>query len=99
MTASNSGELNIPTHRSHRRFSQRATGLPWNLTFADAAEKLRDDESGHPQVAITDLGMVPLERLHPKGAYSRCRPPPDIRCLELVATKQPVAESAPLGSA
>jgi len=25
-------------------------------------------------VAITYLGMVPDERLHPKAAYSRCRP-------------------------
>jgi hypothetical protein len=44
------------------------------LTFSDAAEKVRDGESGHPQVAITDLGMVPVERLHPKGACSSCRP-------------------------
>ena len=29
---------------------------------------------GHSQVAITDLGKVPGERLHPKAAYSRCRP-------------------------
>jgi len=45
-----------------------------NLTFADAAEKVRDGESGHSQVAITDLGKVPAERLHPKAAYSRTRP-------------------------
>jgi len=35
------------------------------LTFADSAEKVREGDSGHPQVAITDLGMVPAERLHP----------------------------------
>ena len=28
-----------PTHRSRRRFSQRATGLPRNLTFTHADEK------------------------------------------------------------
>ena len=44
------------------------------MTFANAAEKVRDGESGHLQVAITDLGKVPAERLHPKAAYSRCRP-------------------------
>ena len=63
-----------PTQRSRRRFSLRATGLPWNLTFADAAEQVRDGESGHSQVAVTDLSEVPAERLHPKAAYSRCRP-------------------------
>jgi len=35
--------------------SQRATGLPWNSTFADAAEKVRDVASGQSQVAITGL--------------------------------------------
>ena len=35
--------------------SQRATGLPWNSTFADAAEKVRDVASGQAQVAITGL--------------------------------------------
>jgi hypothetical protein len=31
------------------------------LTFADAAKKVRDGESGHSQVAITDLGKVSAE--------------------------------------
>jgi hypothetical protein len=44
------------------------------LTFADAAEKVRVGESGRSQVAITDLGKVPIERLDPKTTYSRCRP-------------------------
>ena len=44
------------------------------MTVADAAEKGGDGDSGHSQVAIIDLGMVPAERLHPKAAYSRCRP-------------------------
>jgi hypothetical protein len=43
------------------------------LTFADAAEKARVGESGHAQMAITGLGKVPGERLHPKAAYSRSR--------------------------
>jgi hypothetical protein len=59
--------------------------LPWNLTFADAAEHV---ESGHSQVAIIDLGKVPAERLHPKAAYSRCRPYPVSR----VAPKRPDGE-------
>jgi hypothetical protein len=41
------------------------------LTFADAAEKVRDGQSGNSQEAITDLGKVPAEPLHPKSAYSR----------------------------
>jgi len=41
------------------------------LTFADSAEKVRVGESGHSQVAITGLGKVPAERLHPTAAYSR----------------------------
>jgi hypothetical protein len=36
-----------PTHRSRRRLSPRTTGLPWNLTVAQAAEKARDGYSGH----------------------------------------------------
>jgi len=48
--------LALTTHRSRPRFSQRATGLPWNLTFADAIEKVRGGESGRSRVAIADLG-------------------------------------------
>jgi len=44
------------------------------LTFADAAKKGGDGDSGHSQVATIDLGMVPAERPHPKAEYSRCRP-------------------------
>src|SRR5664279_510208 len=58
-----------PTHRSRRRFSRRATGLPWNLTFADAVEKVMDDDSGRSQVATTDPDQIAAERLHPKAAY------------------------------
>jgi len=43
------------------------------LTFAITTENVCAGESGHSQVAITALGKVPAERLHPKAAYSRCR--------------------------
>ena len=61
------------------------------MTFADAAEKARVGESGHLQVAITDPGKVPAERLHPKAAYSRCRPLGDIDFAELIATERTLA--------
>jgi hypothetical protein len=64
------------------------------LTFADAAEKVRYGDSGHSQVAITDLGKVPAERLHSKAAYSRCRPTPESHCPELVGATQPSARIA-----
>jgi len=41
LTESGSRKLNLPTQRSRRRLSQRATGLPWNFTFADAAQQIR----------------------------------------------------------
>jgi len=44
------------------------------VTFADVAEKCGGGDSGHSQVVITDLGMVPAERLHLKAVYSLCRP-------------------------
>lgn len=62
-------ELGLPTHRSRWLFSGRTAGLPWNLTFADAAAKVRDGDSSHSRVAITDLSKVPPERLHPTAAY------------------------------
>jgi hypothetical protein len=55
------------------------------LTFADAAKKVRDGDSRHSRVAITDLGNVQAERLHPKAAYSRCRPQADAHNLNLLA--------------
>jgi len=41
------------------------------LTLADTAENVRDGDSSHLQVAVSELGMVPAERLHPNAAYSR----------------------------
>ena len=75
MTASSFGELALTTHRSHRRLSQRATGLIRNLTLARVVDTGVDGDSGHSQVAIIDLGMVPAERQHPKIEHSHCRPP------------------------
>lgn len=63
--------------------SQRATGLPWNSTFADAAEKVRDVASGQSQVAITGLvtllgpAMMALSEGEQQGgspALRRARP-------------------------
>ncbi len=83
------------THRSRRRFSERATGLPWNLTFADAAEKVTVGESGHSYVAITDLCKVPAERPHPKAAYARCRPSAVLRLAEPSGGSAAVAAARP----
>jgi hypothetical protein len=62
------------TQRRRWRFSQPATGLPRNLTFAHADEKVSDSDSSRSQVASIDRERVLAERLHPKAAYSRCRP-------------------------
>jgi len=59
------------------------------LTFADAAEKGGNGDSGHSQVAIIDLGMVLAERLHPKAAYSRCRPIPAHRRAPMLPDDRP----------
>ena len=59
------------------------------MTFANAAEKFREGENGHSQVAITEVGKEPAERLHPKSAYSRCRPIADMRGREANPGKPP----------
>jgi hypothetical protein len=38
-SASASSGRHVPTHCCRRRFFRRTTGLPWNLTFAEATEK------------------------------------------------------------
>jgi len=43
-------------------------------SFADNAEKSLSCESGHSRVAPGDHDTIEAERLHPKAAYSRCRP-------------------------
>ena len=67
-----------PTRRSRWRFSRRATGLPWNLTFAEALEQISVGDSSRSQVTSIDRERVPAERRHPKAAYSRCRSTPAI---------------------
>ena len=58
MTATNSSEPTLSTHRSRRRFSGRTAGLPWNLTFADAAARVRGGDSSRSRAALIDLGQV-----------------------------------------
>jgi hypothetical protein len=84
------------TQRSRRWFSRRANGLPW--TFADAVEKVMDDD-GHSRVAIIDRGKIPAERLHPKAAYSRCRPVADLRQPRFKAAELPIIQPRARGGA
>jgi hypothetical protein len=75
LTASQGGGFHTAsTHRSRRRICQRATGRPWNLTFAVVDEKVADGENVRSQMAINSLSKVPVGKLHPKAAYSHCRP-------------------------
>ena len=69
------------------------TGLLWNLTFAITTENVCAGESGHSQVAITALGKVPAERLHPKAAYSRYRP----LCIAGIVAPSSERRVAPMG--
>jgi hypothetical protein len=66
-------DFRLATHCCPWPISGRATGLPWNLTFADTAEQPGDGDSGHSRVATIVRQEIPAERLHPKIAYSRCR--------------------------
>jgi len=40
--------------------SRRATGLPWNLTFAEALEQISVDDSSRSQVTSIDRERVPV---------------------------------------
>ncbi len=55
-------------------FSASDRSIPWNLTFAHTAEKVSDGDSSRLQVVSIDRERIPAERLHPKAAYSHCRP-------------------------
>jgi hypothetical protein len=66
VAASSSREGGLPTHRSRRRFSQATTGLPWNLTFARAGEKVVDGYRGRSRMPIDHRDNFEAERLHPK---------------------------------
>jgi hypothetical protein len=47
------------------------------LTFDHGAKKARDGASGRSRMATINRQKIPAERLHPKAAYSRCRPKGD----------------------
>lgn len=66
----------LPTHCSRRRFFQRTTGPPWNLTFAHAAEKASYGDSSHSRMPTDDRHTFGAERLHPTTMNWRCRPKP-----------------------
>ena len=68
-----------PTHCCPWPISGRRTGLPWNLTFTDTAEQGGDGDSGHSRLATVARQEIQAERLHPKTAYSRCRPRADLQ--------------------
>jgi hypothetical protein len=53
----------VPTHCSRRRFSQRATGLLRNFTFARAVEKVSDGDSGRSNAGGIDREKISAERL------------------------------------
>jgi len=53
------------THSIRRRFSQRTTGLPWNLNFAHAVERVGDDDSACSHMPTDDHDKFVAERLHP----------------------------------
>lgn len=50
---------------SQRRFSRRTTVPAWSLTFAQAAEKVRDGDSVRSRVPAGDREKLGAERLHP----------------------------------
>ena len=75
-------------HRSQRRFSQRTTGLPWNLTFTDAAKKVSDCDSGRSRMPTDDRDNLGAERLHPMVTNQRCRPVGETRSSTLAVAKR-----------
>ena len=80
--------LPLPTHRSRREFSQRTTGLPWNLTLAHAAEKVGDGESGHSRVLADDRDQLGVELLDPMVTNWRCRPSTDFQIGRFLVRKR-----------
>lgn len=45
-----------------------------NLTFAHAADRASDGDSGCSRMATIDRQQIQAERLHSKAAYPHCRP-------------------------
>jgi len=54
----------VPTQSGRRRFSQRTSGLPWNLTFAHFAHRVGDDDSGRSHKPTDERDKLRAERLH-----------------------------------
>jgi hypothetical protein len=74
MAAFRIGEFTLPTHRSQRRFSQRTTGLPWNLTFADAAKKGGYCGIGRSRMPTDDRDNFGAERVDPMVTNQQTTP-------------------------
>ena len=81
-------------HRSQRRFSQRTTGLPWNLTFADATKNVSDCDSSRSRMPNDDRDNFGAERLHPMVTMQRCRPQAVTRRSRFRAAKPNFADRA-----
>ena len=77
------------THCCPSWFSARTTGLPRNLTFAHAGEKVGQGQSGRSCVPTDDREKFGAERLHPMVANRRCRPSTGIRRCDLALPKLP----------
>ena len=80
------------THCCLWTISRRATGRPWNLTFALAADKASGGDSGRSRVASIIRQEILVERLHPKAANLPFRPKPGMRQPRLTAPKRSLAD-------
>ena len=78
--------------------SAQTTRLPRNLTFAHAAEKVGQGQSGHSRVPTDDREKFGAERLHPMLANWRCRPGAELQASGLPAVKQSFALNLEVGS-
>ena len=59
MSAAQASEITLPTHCCRRPLFQRTTGLPWNLTFGGAAEKVIGGDSGRSRAGTIDEDKPP----------------------------------------
>ena len=82
-------KLALSTHRSRRRFSERTTGPPWNLTFANAAAKVGDGDRGRSRAPTDDRDNFEAECLHPMVTNWRCRPQAELHAARFTAAKLP----------
>lgn len=67
-------EQRLSTRRSPWRFSKRATGPPWNLTFAEAAGQDGVGDCGRSRAPTDDCDKFAAERLISKVTNLRYRP-------------------------